>query len=706
MAPETLIGGVPVGDITASEGECQTLLGLSPRSPSFCKGKADLYRVTMKSGREVLVTLQHRFLTPKGWLPLNKLDVGSLLAADGSEYAIHDLGKATDLKGDCLRELRRGDAQLHPIQAFYLDRIRQPFSQIFDDETNQYKIFHPSIACSMSQMHHPLSFEGSCRAFASSCESPRHRLHKGDQDHLLTFLRDTAEQHRPSEACGSACAFPCQHKFQNDEGFWKSGFDAYQESQQDDADFAHIGTQSRLFPKCPYFSPMSNKNGSQEQLEKPNENTLKSLLRIGVLPYTNSFWDEIQDIAFERHGEFYDLSVPMLEHYSANGLWHHNSGKSYVGAYDLIFRAMSERGRGRLYMVVAPTYVILQDASMRTVVQIAEELGVIKERWKQPPRLVLNNGSEIIFRSGDDPEKLRGPNLSGVWMDEASLMSKEAYSVCIACLREAGQAGWLSATFTPKGISHWTYEVFATNKNNTQLFRSSTTENPFLPGEFIDALKGQYSDRQASQEISGEFVDQEGCEWPASHFTGHIWFDEWPAAHAITVKAIGLDPSKGSDSKHGDYCAIVKLARTSEGILYCEADLERIDAERIVSSVCREQQLFNADVVAIETNQFQHLLANQITTESRKRQINMPVVSYHNRVSKDVRIRRLGPHLANKNFRFKANHEGTRVLVNQLREFPLSKYDDGPDALEMALRGMIQLHNGRNAPQYLRGIRA
>lgn len=382
------------------------------------------------------------------------------------------------------------------------------------------------------------------------------------------------------------------------------------------------------------------------------------------------------------------------------------SGKSYVGAYDLIFRAMSERGRGRLYMVVAPTYVILQDASMRTVVQIAEELGVIKERWKQPPRLVLNNGSEIIFRSGDDPEKLRGPNLSGVWMDEASLMSKEAYSVCIACLREAGQAGWLSATFTPKGISHWTYEVFATNKTNTQLFRSSTTENPFLPGEFIDALKGQYSDRQASQEISGEFVDQEGCEWPASHFTGHIWFDEWPAAHAITVKAIGLDPSKGSDSKHGDYCAIVKLARTSEGILYCEADLERIDAERIVSSVCREQQLFNADVVAIETNQFQHLLANQITTESRKRQINMPVVSYHNRVSKDVRIRRLGPHLANKNFRFKANHEGTRVLVNQLREFPLSKYDDGPDALEMALRGMIQLHNGRNAPQYLRGIRA
>ena len=371
------------------------------------------------------------------------------------------------------------------------------------------------------------------------------------------------------------------------------------------------------------------------------------------------------------------------------------SGKSYVGAYDLLCRAMSERGRGRLYMVVAPTYIILQDASMRTVVQIAEDLGVIKEKWKQPPRLILTNGSEIIFRSGDDPEKLRGPNLSGVWLDEASLVGEETYNVCIACLREAGQAGWLSATFTPKGTSHWTYEVFARNRPNTALFRSSTKENPFLPGEFIHALQTQYSDKQAAQEISGEFVDQEGCEWPAAHFTGHIWFDEWPDNRQIALKSIGLDPSKGNDSKHGDFCAIVKLARTIEGIIYVEADLQRIDSESIVSNICNEQQQFNADVVVVETNQFQHLLATQIISTSRKKGISMPVMSVYNKVSKDVRIRRLGPNLSNKIFRFKANHEGTCLLVNQLREFPMAKYDDGPDALEMALRGMISIHNGR-----------
>jgi hypothetical protein len=36
--------------------------------------------------------------------------------------------------------------------------------------------------------------------------------------------------------------------------------------------------------------------------------------------------------------------------------------------------------------------------------------------------------------------------------------------------------------------------------------------------------------------------------------------------------------------------------------------------------------------------------------------------------------------------RFKSNSPGTRLLVEQLREFPIAAHDDGPDALEMSLR--------------------
>ena len=371
------------------------------------------------------------------------------------------------------------------------------------------------------------------------------------------------------------------------------------------------------------------------------------------------------------------------------------SGKSYVGAYDLLRRAMSEEGKGRLYMVISPTYTILQDATMRTIYQLGDDLEIIKEKWKQPPRLVLSNGSEIIFRSGDDPERLRGPNLSGIWMDEASLMNEEVFNICIGRLREGGRMGFLTATFTPKGMGHWTYSVFGKgDRENTELFRSKTSQNPFLAREFVGAVAKQYSDRQASQELDGEFVDQEGAEWPNSHFGEHIWVDEFPNHHEIKIKTLSVDPSKGKDARHGDFSAIVSLARDMHGILYCDAIMQRLDSEKLVDRFVQEAIDFEPDAMVVETNQFQHLLAKQILSESENRGTAIPIIQLYNTINKDVRIRRLGPYLANKNIRFRRS-EGSRLLVAQLREFPLGKHDDGPDALEMALRAMINIWNNR-----------
>ena len=58
----------------------------------------------------------------------------------------------------------------------------------------------------------------------------------------------------------------------------------------------------------------------------------------------------------------------------------------------------------------------------------------------------------------------------------------------------------------------------------------------------------------------------------------------------------------------------------------------------------------------------------------------------NNTVNKQVRIRRLTPYLAQGRLRFKGDSPGARLLVEQLRDFPLADHDDGPDALEMAVR--------------------
>lgn len=378
------------------------------------------------------------------------------------------------------------------------------------------------------------------------------------------------------------------------------------------------------------------------------------------------------------------------------------SGKSWAGAYDLVRRARP----GRTYLVGSPTGVLLGDTTFPTLRAIATDLGV----WggcKMTPypsaTLLLDGGDAAVrFRTAEDPERMRGPNLSGVWLDEASLMPEEAYTVVIACLREAGVQGWLSASFTPKGPHHWTYDVFGTGRPDTALFRARTGENPFNPPGFEATLARQYGPAFARQELGGEFVETEGAEWPAAWFPEALWFRAWPA-EGLNLRVVALDPSKGR-GEHGDYSAFVLVARDRAGLLWVEADLDnRRPTTGIVADGLALARRFEAetngtlDGFGCESDSFQELLADQFVAQSRAAGIQIPLykVTTENK-PKEERIRRLTPYLSSGLFRFR-DTPGTRLLVQQLRTFPVGTHDDGPDALEYALRLAVKLWNGRHA---------
>lgn len=165
-------------------------------------------------------------------------------------------------------------------------------------------------------------------------------------------------------------------------------------------------------------------------------------------------------------------------------------------------------------MVLAPTYVMLSDSTFRSFLSIATSLKLISPggiKNSPPPSVKLVNGSEILFRSADDPERLRGPNLSGIWMDEASLMKEDVFKIAIGRLRAEGRQGWLSATFTPKGKQHWTYKIFATGAPDSFIRRIRTKDNPFLSKTFVGTLTRIYGQGQfARQELGGEFTEGDG----------------------------------------------------------------------------------------------------------------------------------------------------------------------------------------------------
>ncbi len=258
---------------------------------------------------------------------------------------------------------------------------------------------------------------------------------------------------------------------------------------------------------------------------------------------------------YQKQAEFIDSPALFRAFVGGRG-----TGKSKVGAFDLINRSKANR----LYLVAAPTYKVLKDATLRSFLEVATELEIPVRIYLTDMRASLPLGVEVLFRSADEPDRLRGPNFSGAWLDEASLMAKACYEVVIACLREGGEQGWLTATFTPKGRLHWTYEVFATGRPDTSIVKAGTKENPFLPESFTETLRRQYGSLLSQQELDGDFVEGGGLMFRRD------WFGIVEAAPADLqkVRSWDLAATEQKDSNDPDWTAGVLMGKHADGTFY------------------------------------------------------------------------------------------------------------------------------------------
>ncbi len=201
----------------------------------------------------------------------------------------------------------------------------------------------------------------------------------------------------------------------------------------------------------------------------------------------------------------------------------------------------------------------------------------------------------------------------------------------------------------------------------------------------VESGQGSFAREKLSRPIAPELR-----EWPDSYFDEHIWFEEWP--RNLRLRTMALDPSKGRNDRRADYSAFVLLGIDETGVAYVEADLARRPTTEMIECGVELYQRFRPELFGVESNQFQDLLAADFEQEFLRQEIHTAVCwPIDNRVNKTVRIRRLGPYLSSKRLRFKLRSPSTQLLVDQLKDFPCNDHDDGPDALEMALRLAIEL---------------
>jgi len=173
--------------------------------------------------------------------------------------------------------------------------------------------------------------------------------------------------------------------------------------------------------------------------------------------------------------------------------------------------------------------------------------------------------------------------------------------------------------------------------------------------------------------------------WPDAYFQ-NVWAedDEFPDPRECYLSAAFLDPSKGKNSRKGDYQAMIWIGFRN-GLFYVDSNIDRMPVPKMVRTYVEWNRERKTAFVGIEANAWQDLLADDYWDVCQEIGYNAdPPILVNQTVNKVVRVERLGKWFEKRLIRFRRS-SSNEMLLDQLRTFPYGLYDDGRDCLEAAM---------------------
>lgn len=179
----------------------------------------------------------------------------------------------------------------------------------------------------------------------------------------------------------------------------------------------------------------------------------------------------------------------------------YGSGKTFAGA--LLGILLSLKFPGIRGLVGAQTYSLVRDTTLQTYFEHLESMGFVSGhdyRWiSSEQKLVFYNGSEVLFRHFDEPDKLKSLNLGFVEIEEMSDVPYDTFKMLLARMRQKISSKWTNFTYrifghtNPEIQKGWIYKTFFVNPPpNYRLICAPTTQNIYLPEGFCEELKKLY----------------------------------------------------------------------------------------------------------------------------------------------------------------------------------------------------------------------
>lgn len=209
---------------------------------------------------------------------------------------------------------------------------------------------------------------------------------------------------------------------------------------------------------------------------------------------------------YSPHGaqkRFHDLNTRFRV-----AAWGRQTGKSTASINDLVRFAWRHPGAKLWYL--APTYDQAKVIYRRMVGMLWPCREVLLKKNQTELRAKLINNSEIVCKSGEVLDNLRGDSLHGAVIDEVREQPKELWSMVVRPMLSKHR-GWASFVSTPNGFDSF-FDLADRAKLDTSgewsFMHLPATECPTLwRPEEIESVRREMTEAEFAQEILAEFRD-------------------------------------------------------------------------------------------------------------------------------------------------------------------------------------------------------
>lgn len=187
------------------------------------------------------------------------------------------------------------------------------------------------------------------------------------------------------------------------------------------------------------------------------------------------------------------------------------TGKSKALCYEAVRLAFANPGCTGL--IGAPTYPMLRDSTRVAFIEVLEEEEIPYTFNRSENRFRIKGiGSQIIFRSLDHPERIRGTNLAWFGIDEMTYCKRAAWERLEARMRDPkARRRCAFGAWTPKGYD-WVYQRFigVDKLPGHEAILALPGENTVVLSakpNYYSNLKSSYDEKFYQQEALGLYLD-------------------------------------------------------------------------------------------------------------------------------------------------------------------------------------------------------